>query len=248
MALTLLCQLRLTLGDGPRLSVLAPRADQAAQEHWSETASSDASVVVLPRAPGSVTSRTGQVGGEPADVDQPETDFALFARLSAEVQLGFEDAAADAWEASPFAWIRREPSRRKGAIGEVLVKDWASGENMQVQAASNTEHDCRLDGLLVEVKFSLLWGGGEFVFQQIRDQDYDVACLLGLEPQRVHLWAVPKTALWERATGQHTGAAAQDTKWLRFRAAAPPDWLSEFGGELPAARAALEQARRELGR
>jgi hypothetical protein len=181
-------------------------------------------------------------------VEQPAADFALFARLSAEVQLGFEDAAADAWEASPFAWIRREPSRRKGAIGEVLVKDWAATETMQVQPAENTGHDCRLDGLLVEVKLSLLWGGGEFVFQQIRDQDYEVGCLLGLEPQRVHLWAVPKSVLWERATGQHTGAAAHDTKWLRFRAADPPHWLSEFGGELPAARAALEKTRRKLGR
>lgn len=179
-------------------------------------------------------------------MEQPDLDLALFARLSAEVQLGFEDAAADEWEASPFGWIRREPSRRKGAIGEVLVKDWAASEGMRVEQATDTGHDCRLDGVRVEVKFSLLWGGGEFVFQQIRDQNYDVACLLGLEPQRVRLWAVPKSELWERATGQHTGAAAQDTKWLRFPAASPPGWLEPYGGVLPAARNALEQARHGL--
>lgn len=178
-------------------------------------------------------------------MEQEDADLALFSRLSAEVQLGFEDAAADAWEASPFGWIRREPSRRKGAIGEALVRDWAAEEGLTVERALNTGHDCRLDGLRVEVKFSLLWGGGEFVFQQIRDQDYEIACLLGLEPQRVRLWAVPKDVLWAHATGQHTGAAAQDTKWLRFAATDSPEWLRPFGGSLATARSALEKARRE---
>jgi hypothetical protein len=181
-------------------------------------------------------------------MEEVDADLALFARLSAEVQLGFEDAAADAWEASPFGWIRREPSRRKGAIGETLVRDWAAHEQMRVEPAQSSGHDCRLDGVLVEVKFSLIWGGGEFVFQQLRNQDYEVACLLGLEPQRAHLWAVPKAIIWEHSTGQHTGAAAQDTRWLRFPAAQPPEWLLSYGGTLDGARAALEQTRRDLGR
>jgi hypothetical protein len=48
-------------------------------------------------------------------------------------------------------------------------------------------------------------------------------------------------------SGQHTGAAAQDTKWLRFPAIQPPGWLAAYGGTLPEARAALEKARRDLG-
>ena len=181
-------------------------------------------------------------------MEQRDADLAVFAKLSAEVQLGYEDAAPDEWDASPFGWIRREPSRRKGAIGEALVRDWAAQEGMQVEPAIDSGHDCRIDGMAIEVKFSLVWGGGEFVFQQIRDQSYEVACLLGLEPQRVHLWAVPKQVLWENATGQHMGAAAQDTRWLRFSAVQPSTWLEPFGGPLPEARAALEKARRDLGR
>jgi hypothetical protein len=177
-------------------------------------------------------------------MDETERDLAVFARLSAEAQLGFEDTAADAWLASPFAWIRREPSRRKGAIGEALVRDWAIEAGIAVENATNTGHDCRLDGLAVEVKFSLLWGGGEFVFQQIRDQDYGVACLLGLQPLRVHLWAVPKEVLRDHGTGQHTGAAAQDTKWLRFQASSPPTWLAPYGDTLARAKSALKEARR----
>jgi hypothetical protein len=175
-------------------------------------------------------------------MDEAQRDFAEFARLSAEAQLGFEDTAADAWEASPFAWIRREPSRRKGAIGEALIRDWATQAGITVDRALASGHDCRLDGVPVEVKFSLLWGGGEFVFQQIRDQDYEVACLLGLQPLRVHLWAVPKDILWQHSTGQHTGAAAQDTKWLRFQANNAPAWLSPYGDTLAKAKAALKKA------
>lgn len=147
---------------------------------------------------------TGQ-RGEGARMEQQDADLAVFSRLSAEVQIGFEDAAADEWEASPFGWIRREPSRRKGSIGEALVRDWATQEGTQVERPTDSGHDCRINGLLIEVKFSLVWAGGQFVFQQIRDQSYEVACLLGLEPQRVHLWAVPKLVLWKHATGQHTG-------------------------------------------
>lgn len=175
--------------------------------------------------------------------DDVESDLALFTRLSAEVQLGFEDVAAHVWEASPFGWIRKEPSRRKGAIGESLVQDWARHQGIAVERARSSGHDCMLDGVAVEVKLSLLWRGGEFAFQQIRDQDYAVACLLGLEAQRVHLWAVPKDVLRDHSTGQHTGAAAQDTKWLRFLANDPPAWLAPYGDSLREARAALEEAR-----
>jgi hypothetical protein len=181
-------------------------------------------------------------------MEKMAADLALFARLSAGVQLRIEDATADEWDASPFGWIRREPSRRKGAIGEALVKEWAAHEGMQVEPAQSTGHDCRLNGVRVEVKLSLMWRSGKLVFQQLRDQDYEIACLLGLEPQRVYLWAIPKPIIWERATGQHTGATAQDTRWLRFPAIGPPKWLQPYGGTLAAAKGALEQARCDLGR
>jgi hypothetical protein len=177
-----------------------------------------------------------------------EDDLAVFTTLSAELQQSYAEEATDPWEASPFAWIKREPSRRVGAIGEGLVKAWARHEGIEVAAPTDTGHDCRLNGVPVEIKFSTLWAGGGFVFQQIRDQTYQVAALLGIEPQAVRLWMVPKGDLWVRAAGQHTGANAQDTKWLRFPAAAPPDWLTRFGGSLAGARRSLEEIQRNLGR
>jgi hypothetical protein len=181
-------------------------------------------------------------------VDQEETDLAVFARLSAEVQAEYATTEDDPWEASPFQWILGEASRRRGAIGERLVKAWARRAGIDVRGPTDTGHDCVLDLVRVEVKFSTLWKNGGYKFQQIRDQSYEVAALLGLQPQIVQLWIVPKDVLWERSVGQHTGADAQDTKWLSFQAAEPPDWLDQYGGTLAAAEESLKQARRALGR
>ena len=178
---------------------------------------------------------------------QTDEDLAVFAQLSAEVQATYVVAGTDPWEASPFAWIKKEPSRRVGAIGEALVRAWARHEGISVSPAVDSGHDCVLDGIRVEVKFSTLWASGDLVFQQIRDQSYQVAALLGIEPQSARLWVVQKHVIWEQASGQHTGAAAVDTKWLRFRATSPPEWLAPCGGTLAEGRAALEEARRSLG-
>jgi hypothetical protein len=123
------------------------------------------------------------------------------------------------------------------------VKAWAKRCGLEVVPATDTGHDCILGGIRTEVKFSTLWSGGGYTFQQIRDQNYEVAALLGLQPQVVQLWVVPKAELWERANGQHTGAEATDTKWLSFQAQDPPAWLNQYGGTLDVALASLEKLR-----
>ena len=180
-------------------------------------------------------------------MQQTETDLAMFARLSAKVQAEYVTTDLDPWDASPFQWILGEASRRRGAIGERLVKAWARECGIRVVAPTDTGHDCVLDDVRVEVKLSTLWQSGGYKFQQIRDQSYEVVALLGLQPQVVQLWMVPKDVLWQEAVGQHTGVNAQDTKWLSFQASAPPSWLDQYGGTLANARKSLEQARRSLG-
>lgn len=173
-------------------------------------------------------------------------DLATFARLSGEVQAAYESSDSDPWEASPFLWIHQtRSSSRRGAIGAALVRAWARDCGSEVEAALNSGHDLRIDGLKVEVKTSLLWESGVFKFQQIRDQDYETAVLLGIEPQKVSMWAVPKSELWsDRVPFQHGGRRGRDTKWLSFRPGAAPDWLSAYGPTLVLASAALEEARR----
>lgn len=177
---------------------------------------------------------------------RPHNDFSMFSDLSHAVQVNYTRDEESPWENSPFHWISEAQSGRKGAVGKALVRRWAEQAGMQVAGKSGKGHDFQIDGLRVAVKLSLVWTDRLFVFQQIRDQNYDVASLLALEPQRVRLWIVPKEVLWEHAGWQHTGAAGHDTKWLHFQATKPCPWLKPYGGTLPRARRALKQTRGEL--
>ena len=175
-----------------------------------------------------------------------DDDLALFARLSSEIYRKYETDEADAWKDSCFEWIHTAPSARKGAVGKALVRRWAEEQGRQISRALEKGHSFCVDGLRVAVKLSLVWSDGLFAFEQLRDEPYDVACLLGLEPDRVHLWCVPKPVLLQNAPGQHTGAQARETRWIQFPAADPPGWLVPYGDTPAEADDALEQARREL--
>jgi hypothetical protein len=171
-------------------------------------------------------------------------DFLLIGRLSGELEREYSPDEPDVWAGSVFHWISEAQSARKGAVGKKLVRRWAEQDGMNVTAKSARDHDFCVDGLRVAVKLSLVWAHGGFVFEQIRDQKYDVVSLLALEPAQVRLWVVPKDVLWGHAAWQHKGAAGRDTKWLRFQATQPPAWLKPYGGGLSRAKKALKQARR----
>ncbi len=101
--------------------------------------------------------------------------------------------------------------------------------------------------LKVEIKFSTLWTNSEiFKFQQIRDQDYDFAFLLGISPFDAQAWFVPKSELSyirpPELVNQHNGSRGTDTKWLSFVASEPPEWFNAFGGRLSQVRDLISQA------
>jgi len=143
--------------------------------------------------------------------------------------------AHDPWAGSPFEWLMRLPSRSRGRAGELIAESWLIGLGFEVRLPLNTGHDRIVSRRKVEIKFSTLWGSGEYVFQQLRDQDYELALMLGVSPTIAHCWLVPKAEAFERAIPQHGGAAGRDTRWLRLRAASPPAWMSLHGGDIEAA-------------
>lgn len=155
--------------------------------------------------------------------------------------------ADDPWAGSPFAWIKTRPSRQVGKIGEQLVAGWAAAKGLDVVRTGDSEADRVINGVRVEIKFSTLWASGNYVFQQIRDQRYDVALFLGLSPFTASAWVVPKSVLMERPfrpglTAQHGGRAGRDTAWLQFPASHPPSWLTQFGGTLSRAHDVLRSS------
>lgn len=175
-----------------------------------------------------------------------DPDVALLASLSAALMGEYVKGADDPWLGSPFAWIKTRPSRQVGSIGEQLVAGWFAAKGLDVLRTGDSDADRVIDGKRVEIKFSTLWESGDYVFQQIRNQRYDVALLLGLSPFAGSCWVVPKPVLLEQPfkpglAHQHGGQAGTDTVWLRFRADAPPAWLSAHGGTLAAAYESLRR-------
>lgn len=177
-----------------------------------------------------------------------DPEVAYLAALAGTLQADYVGEKETAmWSGSPFYWIKSRPSRQIGSIGEALAAGWAASKGFDVQKPLNSDHDRRIAGLKVEIKFSTLWTDNQiYKFQQLRDQDYDYALLLGVSPFDAQAWFVPKAELsYNRPPAlvpQHGGAAGRDTRWLSFAAVTPPVWLGEFGGRLSRVRELIKSA------
>jgi hypothetical protein len=175
-----------------------------------------------------------------------DPDVALLAGIATTLMADYAGRAGDPWEGSPFHWIKSRPSRQVGAIGEQLIAGWCAAKGLDVVRSGDSDADRVINNKRTEIKFSTLWASGDYVFQQIRDQRYDVVVLLGLSPFAASCWVVPKAVLVEHPlrpglSHQHGGQRGQDTIWLRFRASNPPGWMAPFGGSLAQAFLVLAQ-------
>ncbi|MCX7802810.1 MAG: hypothetical protein N2313_07295 [Meiothermus ruber] len=164
----------------------------------------------------------------------------VFLEINEKLRRQYE-GSSEAWKDSPFAWIRNQPSRRVGKIGEKLVEQWLEERGFTVRASKNSDFDRYVEGVKLEIKFSTLWEGGFYKFQQIRNQEYDYLFCLGISPREVHGWVIPKDIALERSEGQHTGKAAVDTKWLTVYPQNVVDWLRPYGGTLEFAEGVLRK-------
>lgn len=173
-----------------------------------------------------------------------DREVQILAGISASLEADYAPKGADPWEASPFGWILKRPSRQRGAIGEQLVAGWCAAKGADVVRSRSSEADRIINGHRIEVKFSTLWQSGVYKFQQIRDQAYDQLLCIGVSPFNAHAWLLPKAVLLERVIGymgQHTGASGRDTAWLSFPAGTPYEWMHPYGGTLGEAWAVLER-------
>lgn len=164
-----------------------------------------------------------------------DPDVRLLAGLSATLEPSYAPSLNDPWIGSPFEWIRRVPSRTRGAIGESLVAGWCAARGFDVVRARNSDADRIIHGHRVEIKVSTLWANGGYKFQQIRNQGYDYCFCLGISPFDAHAWLLPKSILLQFVIGhmgQHTGAAGTDTAWLGFQPSTAFRWMEPFGGRL----------------
>lgn len=153
----------------------------------------------------------------------------------------------DPWEGSPFQWIKSQPSRTVGAIGESLVAGWCAAKGFDVVRSASSDADRVIEGHRVEIKFSTLWKTGGYKFQQIRDQEYDYCFCIGVSPYDAHAWLIPKAVLRRYVIGhmgQHTGAEGADTAWLGFVVGNEYEWMKPHGGTLSSVKRLFEEVGR----
>jgi hypothetical protein len=146
----------------------------------------------------------------------------------------------DPWTGSTNAWVKEiSSSRKRGKVGELIAENWLRKLGMTVGRAGTSEADRSVNDHPVEIKLSTLWASGELRWQQIRDQNYTHAILIGIEPNDTRVWCVPKAVLRAHAVAQHGGAKGTDTMWLAVTADAIPAWMEPYGGELEHAAAVV---------
>lgn len=142
------------------------------------------------------------------------------------------------WQGSPFAWIKTRPSRQVGTIGEKLVSGFLAAKGFNIARSPDSDADRVVENKRAEIKFSTLWATGSYKFQQLRDQDYEIAICLGVSPFDAHCWILEKPEImrrWQAREGidsQHGGASGSDTAWLTVDPRNVPYWLNARGGTL----------------
>ena len=110
-----------------------------------------------------------------------DPEVLALAAIAAALEPDYATPMDDPWSGSPFKWIKAQPSRTVGAIGESLVAGWSAAKGFDVVRSSNSQADRVIQGHRIEIKFSTLWKNGGYKFQQIRNQEYDyLFCLGGL--------------------------------------------------------------------
>jgi len=163
----------------------------------------------------------------------PEETFSQFLLANGDAQVAMRvRESASPWTGSPFEWMMRLPSRTRGKAGEVVASAWLTRLGLHVVRATSADYDRGVNGHRVEIKMSTLWAQGAYKFQQLRDQEYEFAFLLGISPAIAHGWIMPKDEAIARSVPQHGGKRGSDTRWLSFPASRPPEWINAYGGEL----------------
>lgn len=157
-------------------------------------------------------------------------DIELLASISLGLRGEYEKADAVRWAGSPFEWILHRPSRQRGKIGEQLVAGWCAARGFDVVRSPDSDADRIIEGARVEIKFSTEWENGQYVFQQLRDQNYKFLICIGISPFDAQVWIFEKSKIpFGKLRHQHGGDRGHDTWWIGFQPGHPPEWMQKKG-------------------
>ncbi len=112
-----------------------------------------------------------------------------------------------------------------------MLKHWLRKRGLRVRGLKrNSASYLKIGSRLVSLKISFEWDENIFMFQQIRQDTYDYALLLGISPARVNVWVVPRTEQRLFITPQHVGPKGPANHLVRVRVDDIPAWLNKYRG------------------
>ncbi|MGD1834769.1 MAG: hypothetical protein ACPKQO_03515 [Nitrososphaeraceae archaeon] len=159
--------------------------------------------------------------------------------ISLNMERGYDNSEEKIWNNSPYKWIRDlKSSRKKGKIGELMIKEFLSDKNYFISFSPSYENDIIINGKDIEIKTSTLWKGVCYGFQQIRiNQDFEYMIWFGISPFTEHCWVIPKKEILYRINKQdirmqHAGKKGKDTAWIHVSPDNIPEWLTKWGGTM----------------
>lgn len=132
----------------------------------------------------------------------------------------------DPWEHSPYRWVKELPPRSRGRAAALIIHRWLAAHGHLPAHPSTAGHDLTAAGTDIAVKLSTRWDNGTYVFQGLRATGYETLALLGLSPDRAHLWFLPRALAL-----QHAAATGGQGAWLTLDADQPPSWAAQYGGD-----------------
>lgn len=134
------------------------------------------------------------------------------------------------WNAAPFLWMFDLSPKERERVGKGLVAGWCAARGLDVVRSPDSDADRIIEGARVEIKFSTEWESGQYVFQQLRDQNYRFLICLGISPFDAQVWIFEKKDIpFEKLKHQHGGDRGRDTWWIGFKPGNPPAWMDKRG-------------------
>ena len=119
-------------------------------------------------------------------------EFSKMAQISKDLEPYYR-VDNDTWADSPFEWIKKMPTPgEKGVAGARMVIQWLNANNFPASATKNADSNLSIHGKAIALKFATLSEKGKYIFNQIRDQEYDFLMCIGVMPRDAHGWIAPK--------------------------------------------------------
>ena len=137
-------------------------------------------------------------------------------KFNKEVDKYYEDFS-DAWKQSEYFWLRSLSSSKKGNVVEKVVADILRNDGFDVRKPKTRDVDIVVNNVPIEIKSSFIWNEGNFVFQQIRDYDYDVIIFVAIDYNNVDIWFTTKNAVFDSGTLRNQHAKSNKTQMFSTR-------------------------------